>query len=241
MTMTEWAKNEVKLFCEKARANKDGDDWTEYGCACHESALKAFEALTSDGHSGMSIKMTQSILNRMIDGKPLTPIEDTDDVWSDVSDRSGLHGEVANYQCKRMSSLFKYVYADGSVKYRDINRVVCIDINTHSEYQFGMVTRLIDEMFPITMPYYPKGKYRYVVKTSDFLYDPATGGDFDTFGIHYVNKPDGKSTSINKFFKEANHEWVEISEEEFYNRKVVAISNAAKSKVEDCEDDEINE
>ena len=39
-----------------------------------------------DGHSGFSIQITKSILNRLIDGKCLTPIEDTPDIWEDVSE-----------------------------------------------------------------------------------------------------------------------------------------------------------
>ena len=42
---------------------------------------------------------------------------------------SGLKGEERNYQCKRMSSLFKYVYADGTVKYRDVDRYHGVNIN----------------------------------------------------------------------------------------------------------------
>lgn len=34
-----------------------------------------------DGHSGMSIGITKNILNRLIAGKPLTPIVDTEDIW----------------------------------------------------------------------------------------------------------------------------------------------------------------
>ena len=79
--MLNWAKREVKIACEKENPNKKDGEF-DYGCACYESALKAFETLCDDGHSGLSIKITQSILNRLIDGKPLTPIEDTDDVWN---------------------------------------------------------------------------------------------------------------------------------------------------------------
>lgn len=107
-----WAEKEVEIACEnerKASGTKEGE-W-DYGCACYESALKAYHSLSEDGHSGFSIGMTKYILNRLIDGKPLTSIEDTEDVWSDITDLSGYRGEIVNYQCKRMSSLFKYVYS----------------------------------------------------------------------------------------------------------------------------------
>lgn len=45
--------------------------------------MRAFESLLGDGHSGMSIGITKNILNRLIDGKPLTPIEDTEEVWGE--------------------------------------------------------------------------------------------------------------------------------------------------------------
>ena len=35
-------------------------------------------------HSGFSIGITMNILNRLVQCKPLTPIEDTPDVWHEV-------------------------------------------------------------------------------------------------------------------------------------------------------------
>ena len=74
------------------------------------------------------LKKAQNYLQWLIDdieavkedkSKPLTPIEDTDDVWNLIDNHE--NGYIS-YQCKRMSSLFKDVYADGTVKYDDINR-----------------------------------------------------------------------------------------------------------------------
>ena len=91
-----WAENEVKIAC-----HRKGDEF-DYGCASYESALKAFKTLCKDEHSGASIMFTKAILNRMITGKPLTPIEDTEDVWNEVHGRKDAS---KHYQCKRMSSL----------------------------------------------------------------------------------------------------------------------------------------
>ena len=118
MSMLDWAKREVEIACRKENPNRKEGEW-DYGCACYESALKAFESLCGDGHSGFSIKMTQQILNRMIDGQPLTPIEDTDDIWEECP--WSKNGEK-RYQCERMSSLFKTVYPDGTVRYSDVDR-----------------------------------------------------------------------------------------------------------------------
>lgn len=217
-----WAEKEIDIACKREReaSGVKNDDW-DYGCACYESALKAYKSLVEDGHSGFSIGLTKQILNRLIDGKPLTPIEDTDDIWSDISDVSRLNGEAVNYQCKRMSSLFKYVYADGTVKYKDINRYYCIDINnTEVTYRSGLVQRIIDEMFPITMPYFPGEPIK--VYCEDFLTD-RKNGDFDTVGIFYAIKPNGEKIEINRFFKNSEDGWDEIDEVEYNERKAIKL------------------
>ena len=123
--VSSWAAKEVELACQKEReASEDKDEW-DYGVACYESALRAYECLCRDGHSGFSIQITKSILNRLIDGKCLTPIEDTPDIWNEVDNGKG----AKKYQCKRMSSLFKEVASDGTATYRDVNRVYCVNID----------------------------------------------------------------------------------------------------------------
>ena len=79
--MINWAKREVEIACNKENPNRKEGEF-DYGCACYESALKAFESLYEDGHSGFSIKMTQAILNRLIDEQPLKPFDDSDDFWN---------------------------------------------------------------------------------------------------------------------------------------------------------------
>ena len=82
MSILEWAKNEVAIASKRERGDKPESEW-DYGCACYDSAMKAFESLLDDNHSGLSIGITKNILNRLIDGKPLTPIEDTEEVWGE--------------------------------------------------------------------------------------------------------------------------------------------------------------
>lgn len=71
MNMTDWAKREIEIACIRERGDKNADEW-DYGCACYESAYKAFQSLVEDEHSRMNIRLTQNILNRLIEGKPLT-------------------------------------------------------------------------------------------------------------------------------------------------------------------------
>lgn len=145
MSMLDWAKREVEIACRKENPNRKEGEW-DYGCACYESALKAFESLCGDGHSGFSIKMTQQILNRLINGRPLTPIEDTEDIWEECTWNKN---DGKQYQCNRMSSLFKTVYPDGHVEYSDVDQFACININDPSySYHSGLVSRVMEEIFP---------------------------------------------------------------------------------------------
>ena len=221
MSMLEWARKEVEIACKKENPDrKDGE--FDYGCVCYESALKAFESLCGDGHSGYSIKMTQSILNRLIDGQPLTPIEDIDDVWNECSWSDRDNPKI--YQCKRMPSLFKRIYPDGTFKYTDNDRSYCVNINNPcNTYGWGLSGRIIDEMFPITMPYMPGKPIK--VYCEDFLTDKKNG-DYDTAGIFYAIKTENgqqERIEINRFFREPEGDekgrWTEISKEEYEERK----------------------
>lgn len=60
-SMLDWAKREVEIACEKENPNRKEEEF-DYGCACYESALKAFESLSEDGHSGLSIKITPFLI-----------------------------------------------------------------------------------------------------------------------------------------------------------------------------------
>lgn len=215
MSMKEWAKREIELACKKERGNGDADEW-DYGCACHESAYKAFLSLLDDGHSGMSIGFTRAILNRLIDGKPLTPIEDTPDIWKECV--RPYTDEYKTYQCTRMSSLFKDIYPNGDVKYHDVDRMYCVDKDRTDSggWHNGFIAKLIDEHYPITMPYMPYEK-SMVVYCHDCLTDPANG-DFDTLGVFYIIKPDGSKEEFNRFFKESKDGWTEIDEAEYMKR-----------------------
>ena len=226
MNLNKWAEKEVEIACKKENPNRKVMEF-DYGCACYESALKAFKSLTEDGHSGFSIEITKHILNRLIDGKPLTPIEDTDDTW----DLLDVNARRTSYLCKRMSSLLKYVYNDGHIEYKDVNRVIAYDIdNPDLTYHTGLANNLVNEMYPITMPYMPCDK-SFKVCFETFLIDKKHG-DFDTKAVLYLTKPDGERVEINRYFREPEsdieekhtyHGWIEISKEEYEERKARRI------------------
>lgn len=233
MDLKEWAKREVEIACERERAGSENQEvgmWN-YGCACYESALKAFNSLLEDGHSGMSIGFTKNILMRLIDNQPLTPIEDTDDVWEDVS--AWMPEEEVGYkryQCKRCSALFKDVYPDGTVKYSYNDQYYCIDKYSGATYHSSLIRGIIEEMFPITMPFMPGKPIK--VYCSDLLTD-RKNGDFDTMAIYYAVKPDGEKIDIYRYFKEGDSEsgWVEIDETEYSERELTHIARIQSEAV----------
>lgn len=212
MSMKEWAEKEINIF------KRETD---EYGRFCCNSALKAYNSLLEDGHSGASIMYTLQILDRLVKGQCLTPIDDADDIWGDILSR--YDDDIKSYQCKRMSSLFKYVKPDGTVIYRDIQRVVKRDLENGTTWHSGLCDRIVEELYPIKMPYLPESK-PYIVESNDILFDPSHG-DFDTVCIHSIKKPDGEEINIGRYFRESHKGeieiypgWVEISEEEWVNR-----------------------
>ena len=217
MSLKEWAKREVDLLCEKESPDHKEGEW-DYGRACYESALKAFNSLLDAGHSGMSIKITKRVLDRLIDGKPLTPIEDTPDEWRLTFDLK----EKKTYQSKRMTSLFKEVRPDGSVSFHETDRIICNYLNEPVRFGFysGFVSKIVEEYIgPIKMPYMPYDRPTKVY-VDEFLYDKKNGGDYDTLAIYYGIDPGGNKIYINRYFKEVPNGWEEINLAEFNSRCV---------------------
>ena len=218
MSMLNWAKKEIEIACIKERGEypntaTGATEW-DYGCACYLGALEAFEVLCKQGHTGMSIGFTKQILDRLLEGKPLTPIEDTEDTWNFLytDDAGGKH-----YQCKRMSSLFKDVAEDGTVTYSDINRCYCVnEDNPYGSWHNGFVNRLYSEMYPLTLPYMPSNKADEIV-CKEFLTDPKNG-DFDTLAILYINRANGDRVEVNRYFKDGDTSFIEITLEEYRER-----------------------
>lgn len=220
MSMLEWARKEIELRKTfEGQGLKEGE--FDYGGSCCDSALKAYESLMADDHSGTSIHITKAILNRLIDGKPIMPIEDTSDIWNEVS--YDKETKTTIFQNKRMSGLFKYVDENEVNKYSDINRYYTYDVfNPTFTYSSSLINRIIDEMFPIKMPYTPADK-PIVVVTKDYLTDTKNGA-YDTIMVLYATLPDGTVATINRYFKEGTRgEWVEIDKDE-YNVRVMMDS-----------------
>ena len=209
MKMSEWAEKEIELACKKENPNWDGKSF-DYGCACYQSALKAYKSLCEDEHSGFSFGLTKNILIRLMDGLPLMPITDEDftSVEPEILEnpeelkKQGLKSDL---QCPRMSSLFRYETLDGKITYSDVERVIFHDANGDGWWHSSIAFRLVDEMFPITMPYYPsKEKYKvygetfYMINALDKTAEHI--GTYNLVKIYYIITPNNERIEVNKEF-----------------------------------------
>lgn len=203
-SMSDWAEKEVRLAIKKEEQNSNSKDKNllEYASGCYESALKAFRSLMNDKHSLCSFSLTKDILMRLINGLPLTPIEDTPDVWMFSHLYTGERYGKA-YQCTRMPSLFKHVDVDGTVSYHDTERYYAVDSfsKNRGSFQGCNVQKILDEYFPIKMPYCPSiEKYKVEVRT--FLSGEGDEDkEFDTIFFDDIIQPDGSTLLIVRCFK----------------------------------------
>lgn len=225
--LEKWAEHEVEIVRNRLIERvPDGD--ISYDMGCYESALKAYSSLCGDGHSGFSFSATYNILMRLCQTLPLTPITDEDFEgigYTFMTDRHRGFGDRPMWekstQCPRMSSLFRSVWEDGKVTYHDNDRCVCINSENHDDTFFcGLYTSFVNEMFPITMPYYPKANQKYKIYVTSF-----TVGDKDVSAIDKIIDPCGNTVMVagnifKKFFKESyDGSMIEITKDEYEELK----------------------
>ena len=229
--MISWAENECRLACQKENPQHDFDSNSfDYVCGCYKSALKAYESLMADGHSGMSFSLTKNILIRLMNDQPLTPITDEDFFTADygtedfpMASPTYLKevGLKSSRQCPRMSSLFRDEALDGTITYKDINRFVYFEKDSKAGYYTHC--DFLEKMFPIKMPYTPPVT-PYKVITETFLVDKKNGS-FETRAFISVTTPQGDKIQLNRFFTtpQDGNGWVEITQREYnslYERRI---------------------
>ena len=202
MSVINFYEKEIERLSDKV------DDYT---MMCVKDAYEALKLLAKDA-SGMSMSVTMMYLNRMSRRQPLFPI--TEDDFDDSNAYDTKNG--INVQCSRMSALFKHIDVDGTVSYKDIDRVIAKNLNNNTTWSNGFITKLIDEMYPITFPYMPDKPF--VANIKEYLFN-TYNGDYDA--IHFVSlkHPDGTLEYINRYFIELCGEFVEVSEESFNEAK----------------------
>ena len=212
-----WAEREIELACKLENPDRKEGEW-DYGCACYESALKAFKSIANDGHSDASIIFTKQIFNRLIDYRPLTPIEDIRENWIDVSENR----DGSKFQCLRFTFLFKEVNkTNGDVIFKDLSRAYHVYTDDPDNmYRSNFTDRIINEMYPITMPYIPEDNpYKIFLKKS---VDKSKPGDLSRLiKVLYIIEPGGKEVPVNRYFTEGAiaGSFTDISRTEYKRRK----------------------
>ena len=122
--------------------------------------LHMMQEFANEGHSGFSASYAISILTKLMDFKPLSPLTGEDSEWVNVSD----YGPEPHYQNKRRSSVFKN--ADGSCY--DIDGKVFWECampyeegeKPYKSYYTNRESR-VPVTFPYTVPDKPIYEYRY--------------------------------------------------------------------------------
>ena len=230
MNTLEWATNEVSYKLnelEKSYNDSENIDF-KYIKKCYESALKAIKSLYGDDHSLFFIQDTKAILDQLIDRKPLSPIKETDE-WEYNYTVDKFNYDI--YSSIRFPALTKRIYKDGKIQYRDMYRTYGIFINAENEvpYTFRLLNDVIDEMFPMVMPYYPDTRYRvyYEEISSD---QNAKEYKSVIFISHAIKEPTNERIEIGRYFIEGDYDndtyygYKEISKEEYEKIKLVNIN-----------------
>ena len=234
----DWAQNEIDLLLkrEKLGADKDNDpEDFNYIAECAKSALRAYRSLEKDDHSGMSIWVTKGILNKLIDYKPLTPLTGDDEEWNLCEFFASKENNQKVYQNKRYSGLFKNVSANGTIKYNDINRFVCVNVlDSNDHFNFGLADRIAEQT-----PGIPKIEFPYVPPSSpmkifveEILYD-ETHGDFDAIKIYSTEIKDNGMTkiiNIDRCFDLSVEPEREISQDKWDKFKKLSVEREQKLK-----------
>jgi hypothetical protein len=227
-----WAEAEIRFFNKQiVREHNTHEDfsllcaWTTFNA--YIAAIKAIDDSmmsfnsSSDGSMYLSNKIPLNNLCKLLHRQPLTPIEDTPEVW--IADVDNDNNTTKSYQNTRLPSLYKTVDEHNNIKYSDIGRVkfynslICKD-----RWMFDItVLNIIDSLFPISMPYTPQ-KSIYKVIGETFL-SGASLDEYDTCGIFRIITPENDIVEINRFFKTVNDMDIEISKAEYDARKAIKL------------------
>lgn len=194
------AAQEIKEYkknfkCDDSRVNEIEKKYT---FACIDSAFNVFKVFCKAHHSGLSAGITATIFQNLVDGKPLTPIQETDyfgHVWKH-EEKDGTF--IDEYQCARYSALFRTqrrtkeqiaANLSGAISYHDVDRVSAIDVSTGGSFHSGAVSNYINDLFPIKFPYAPLKSEFKVYQQYYILKEPTENSDFDAVHmLYYIRK-----------------------------------------------------
>jgi hypothetical protein len=148
MSLVDWAKTELD------RLVKDGDEMQK---DINKDILQIVETFAEQGHSGFSASYALSIINKLLDWKPITPLTGEDDEWGQV--QAWDKGDNSQ-QNKRCSAVFRKNY-DNSTAYYLYGKVFSDD-GGRTWWSNG------DSRVPVTFPYtVPEKSERIILKDGE--------------------------------------------------------------------------
>ena len=121
--------------------------------------LHMMQEFANEGHSGFSASYAISILTKLMDFKPLSPLTGEDDEWNNISD----YGPEPHWQNIRRSSVFKNV--DGTCY--DIDGRVFWEWAGTKEVPYKAYDTCGGSATPVTFPYTVPDKPIYEYRHSD--------------------------------------------------------------------------
>ena len=147
---------------ELNRIGMTEDSPDEMNVMMRKHILHMMQEFANEGHSGFSASYAISILTKLMEFKPLSPLTGEDSEWGDVRE----YGESPSWQNKRRSSVFKN--ADGTCY--DIDGKVfwewCMPYEEGEKPHKSYYTNQ-DSRVPVTFPYTVPDKSIYEYRHSD--------------------------------------------------------------------------
>ena len=148
---------------ELDRIGMTEDSSDEMNVMMRKHILHMMNEFAEEGHSGFSASYAISILTKLMDFKPLSPLTGEDDEWNNLVEN---YESVPHWQNKRRSSVFKN--ADGS----------CYDIDGKVFWEWAMPYEEGEKPYksyytcresrvPVTFPYTVTDKPIYEYRHSD--------------------------------------------------------------------------
>lgn len=217
---TERVRKEVEyaIECERKEAGDLNDySFIDYIIECYRSALRAYETMAVDGHSGMSWGLTRQIFGRLAEGKPLKRLNSYHDRVEEWEERSewAFDDEVV-FSNTRYPSLSYLRGVNGKELYHDTDRWVFEEVDRPNIPWYNeFLATYLDEKFPIQFPYWP---IMIHVRIEELLTDPAHG-DYDAQRIiDFVDPETGEVVKVDACFALSDEEdkMVEVSKKKWY-------------------------
>lgn len=122
-----------------------GADSREENKMMHDHIIHMVEEFSKEGHSGFSASYALSILKKLLNWEPLTPLTGEPEEWNDVSEASG----EPMWQNKRCSRVFK----------DDTGRAYDIEGKVFTRKGEGGAFTNSDSRVEVAFPYTPKTEY----------------------------------------------------------------------------------